>query len=184
MFFVIFYRYKKNRFPHQRSVWVTKESQSSTHAHHASSAGKGKPGFPSFLTENFNMTLPDELTLSGRFTGLFPPAVMYVTRLWITLSSRQIGTKGLKCSKRSSFVCGAIVVSSCTGFSVSAPATLMFEKMNGERQKTVSVGDAAHNDGGGWKICGEMWKFKQILRVRVDQRDCQTFLTPWSEPCF
>lgn len=151
------------------------------HTPTAPATGKGKPGFfpPSFLNKDFDMTLPDELTLCRLFTGLFLLAVLYVTQLWITWSSRQIGTKSLKrlkCSKKPTYetaLC-AVVVSSCAGSSVSAPAPLMFEKMNGETEKRVSVGDNPHNDDGSWKIHGEMWKSKQILRVRGHQHD----------PCF
>lgn len=84
------------------------------------------------------MASPDELTLSGWFTGLFILAALYVTG--ITLSSRQIDTKRVKYSKGDSFVCGVIVVSSWTASSVSAPATRMFDTMNGETQKRSFCG--------------------------------------------
>lgn len=76
------------------------------------------------------MTLPDMLTLSGWLTGCHTALDHFIKQAnW----HKEIKTKN-------SFERGAIVVSSCTGSYVTAPAALMFEKMNGETHKDSFYG--------------------------------------------
>lgn len=135
-----------------RSGRVTKESRLSrvSHTHPLHPRTRKDQDFLQFSNWIFQQMamLPDMLpltTLSGWFTGLCPLAVLYVTWLWLALSSRLIGTKRLKHSKRSSFVCGAIVVSRCTGSNVSAPTCT--KRWIVRLTKKVS---SHEGDGGSW----------------------------------
>lgn len=156
IFCVIFTGIKRTSSHVSRSGWVTKESRllrvPHRHPLHLPLA-KTKQDFHSFRNENFN--IPDKLTLSGWFTGLSLLTVLYVTQIWITVSSMQIDPKRLQL---------------CVGSSFSAPATLVFEKMNGETQKTVSPCHYPQYR------CVRSYSGQEYTKGR--------FLTPPSDTCF
>lgn len=58
-------------------------------------------------------------------------------------------------SKRNSFVCAAIVVSSCMDSNVTLLSTLMFDKMKSEMQQNNTVSYPTHSYGGSWKVNGK-----------------------------
>lgn len=156
MFRVIFTGIRKTNSLVSRSGRVTKESRPlsvpHTDSHAASAAGGGTPGFSRFSKLKFQH---DFIWESGCFTRLFLLTIMS-GGFGLLYQAGRLAQRDYNVQKeKNSFVCGAIVVSSCTGSNVSAPDTLMFEKVNNDIHKSSFCG---WHHPHGWWVMEKSWK--------------------------